>query len=141
MRPQTRTLEHVGEWRVTIRADSVEDVFVELARLIARQGGHTRRPYAVWQPIVLDARDCAGLLVEWANELVGRSEVEGRAFDQIRSLEIVGCATNQRPAHLHAEIRGRDLPTWRSPIKAASYHGAAVTLHDSSWEATLLFDV
>jgi SHS2 domain-containing protein len=40
-----------------------------------------------------------------------------------------------------AEVRGRAVPRWRSPLKAATYHGAVVERRDGAWRGEVLFDV
>jgi hypothetical protein len=37
-----RIEEHVGEWKLTITADSLEELFVEASRIIARECGPTQ---------------------------------------------------------------------------------------------------
>lgn len=164
MRAQSRTLQHVGEWRIGVHADSVEGVFREVARVIAREAGEPQGAWGPWERVELEARDCVGLLVDWANELVGRSEAAGQAFSRLRGLAIAGCPpvpvpaalvdsvlpgqsggqpveSFPRGAHLVAEVRGREVLSWRSPIKAATYHGATLERRGRRWSAVLVLDV
>ncbi len=158
VRARTRLLEHVGELAVRVQASSLEEIFKEVAKLIAREAGHSRRSYGPWERVSVEARDCAGLLVDWANELVGRSEAGQRAFDRLRSVKISGCDRMESPrppvppstaseldvvpaCRVEAELSGRAVPLWRSRIKAATYHAVAIRRRASGWEATLLFDI
>ncbi len=84
MRPVSRSEEHVGEWKLTILADTPEEVFSEAARVVSRECGPTRGEPGPWEHIALTARDRETLLVDWLNELLGRSEVAWRAYDEVR---------------------------------------------------------
>ena len=137
MSASSRTIEHTGEWRVEAHADTLEEIFQEFARVIAGAAGTASGSYAPWEEIDIEARDLDALLVDCANELVGRGEVEGRAYDDLRDIVI---HVDARP-RLHARLRGRPVTGLRSPLKAATYHGACVSRHGDRWRANLLFDV
>lgn len=74
------------------------------------------------------------------NELIGRSEVAGRAYTQARDLTI-----EPEPATsgltLAADVRGGGVDEWTSPLKAATYHGTEVEQVGSNWRAVVVFDV
>ena len=137
----SQTLHHVGEWKVELRADTIDEIFAELARTLAEATGSRRTSSAprAWEHIELEARDRAALLVDWANELIGRSEVAGRAYGDVRNLILeIGPADTAR---LVADVRGDPVDEWVSPVKAATYHGATVERQAGGWRAVLLFDV
>ena len=138
MSASTRTLSHVGEWKVEIRAASREELFAEVARLIAAQAGRSAGEPGPWETVGVAARDGVTLLVDWANELIGRGEASGRAYDEVRTLAIADAPAEVR---LSAQVRGRAVGDWRSPIKAATYHGAALERRRGRWRAELLFDI
>jgi len=134
VKPTVRTEEHVGEWKVTIRADTLEEIFAEAARMLAGTGGRPGGTPGPWEPICLRARDAATLLVDWLNELLGRSEVEQRAYAGVRGLSIVDGA-------LDAEVQGAPVDVWRSPVKAATYHGLRLDRDGGRWRAVVLLDI
>jgi len=137
MRAGSRSEEHVGEWKVTLRADTLEELFAEAARVVARECGPVQRaPGGIeeWERVEIEARDAEALLVDWLNELLGRSEIHCRSYDEIRDLHL----TDTR---LEAEVRGRPVRVWRSPLKAATYHGLEVKQEGGRWKAVVLFDV
>ena len=139
MRPQSETVEHVGEWKVALAADTLEELFGEAARVIARAVGPTGAPPGAWERVALAARDLPTLLVDWTNELLGRSEASGMAYAEVRNVRV-----RVRPsgtAEVSAMVRGSPVEEWRSPIKAATYHAPTVTRDDGPWRATLLLDV
>ena len=141
MTASSRTLQHVGEWKVEIRAGSVEDVFVELARVIAREtgwGGDAQGDPGRWEPIAIESRDLSGLLVDWANELIGRSEIVARAYPDVRSVRLDADHERYR---VSAEVRGHFVAEFGSVLKAATYHDAVLDCHDGECRAEVLFDV
>lgn len=139
MAASSRTMQHVGEWKVQLLAESLENIFIEAARAVARRVGTRHGPAGDWEAVAVGARDRIALLVEWANELIGRSEVAGRAYAEVRNVSIV--ADGGHPLELHAEVRGTPIRVWRSPLKAATYHGATIECVNGHWRAELLFDV
>jgi SHS2 domain-containing protein len=84
--------------------------------------------------VSLTARDAPTLLVDWVNELIGRSEIGRRAYDEVRFQKL-------GDGQLEAEVRGRQVEVWSSPLKAATYHGLELAQRANRWRAVLLFDV
>ena len=141
MTATSRTLHHVGEWKVELRASTLEELFIQLARTLARAGGPcSEEPSGTaWERVELDAQDHATLLADWANELIGRSEAAVLTYQDVRHLVI-----NRRPdgaVQLTADIRGAPVAEWRSPVKAATYHDASVSRVANEWRAVILLDV
>jgi SHS2 domain-containing protein len=131
-------VEHVGEWKVQLVADSVEELFAEIARLISRAVGTSVGQPGAWEPVTVAARDLPTLLADWANELLGRSEAESRAFGELRSVRIQHGGAEAR---VSSEMRGRPVHHWTSPLKAATYHGLGIAERHGRWRATVLFDI
>lgn len=133
-------LDHVGEWKVTISGHTLEDVFVAMARIIANAAGRIgdEEPSA-WESIEVTARDVPTLLVDWANELLGRSEVTGLAYSELRSALVRPAADGS--ARVTAQLRGRRVTEWTSPLKAATYHALSLENVGGEWRAEVLFDV
>jgi SHS2 domain-containing protein len=135
-----RTPEHVGEWKVTVSGTTLEDIFVATARLIAHAAGRSAdEQLSEWEPIEVTARDIATLLADWANELIGRTEISGRAYTELRAVEV-----SQRErgwARVTAQLRGKRVEQWTSPLKAATYHALSLEKGGGGWRAQVLFDV
>jgi SHS2 domain-containing protein len=134
MTSSSQVEEHVGEWKVRMRADTLEELFAEGARVVSNTCGPTEGQPGEWEPIALTAPDEATLLVDWLNELLGRSEVEGRAYGEVRNLTISN-------GELSGEVRGKIVTQWLSALKAATYHGLTLEHDGSQWTASVLFDV
>ena len=131
--------EHVGELKLGLRAPTLEGLFVEAARVVARECGAAEGAPGPWEAVRLSARDAATLLVDWLNELIGRSEVENRAYGEVRGFGLTGPV--EGPVTLSAEVRGTPVPVWESALKAATYHGLELARDGGGWRATVLFDV
>jgi SHS2 domain-containing protein len=95
-----------------------------------------REGYGPWIDLEVRSRDREALLVDFANELVGRGEAENRAYDQVTDIVI-----DDHAAALRARARGRAVSLWRSPLKAATYHAASLRPEGQGWHAQLVFDV
>lgn len=134
MRPYARSEDHVGEWKLTLWADTPEEIFAEAARVISRECGPTRGEPGEWERVEITARDMGTLLVDWLNELMGRSEIARCAYGDVRVLTLT-------EGHLEVKMRGRPVVSWRSPLKAATYHGLQLTRQRNRWKAVVLFDV
>lgn len=135
------TPEHVGEWKVTVSGTTLEDVFVATARLIAGAAGHTAdEPTSEWEPIEVTARDTATLLADWANELIGRTEVSGLAYTEVRAVKV--SQLDRGLVRVVAQLRGKRVAAQRSsPLKAATYHALSLEQESGGWRAQVLFDV
>jgi SHS2 domain-containing protein len=139
-RHRTVTREHVGEWKVVLSGRTLEEVFGAAARVIARAAGPTTdEEPAEWESIEVTARDIPTLLVDWANELLGRSEVTGLAYSELRDLRV--STFEDGSARVSAQLRGQRVAHWTSPIKAATYHALSLEKAGGEWRAEVLFDV
>jgi len=134
MRTLTRSTEHVGEWKLALWADSLEELFAAAARAASRQCGPVGQDTCPWQTVSVESRDRESLLADWLNELLGLSEILGCALAEIRGLRIEG-------ASLRAEVRGRRVRCWRSSLKAATYHGLLVSEKGGRWKGVVVFDI
>lgn len=140
MRHRSVTPDHVGEWKVTISGRTLEDVFVATARIIANAAGRTTdEEPAEWESIEVTARDLHTLLVDWANELIGRSEVTGLSYSEFHTVRV--SKLKDGSSRVSAMVRGKRVEQWTSPLKAATYHAIALEQNDNAWHAEILFDV
>lgn len=138
-RAELRTEEHVGEWKVSITADTLEEIFVELARIIAHAAGQDGGEVVAWEALKVSARDMPTLLVDVANELIGRAEASGVAYDELADLSLA--AEGSGGVAFRARVRGRPVAHWISPLKAATYHALKLEQREGRWRAEVLFDV
>lgn len=140
MTSYSRTLHHLGEWKIELLADSREELFAELARVLADAAGPAplQRASTKWESLELEARDLATLLVDFANELVGRAEVTGCAYRVVRGVTL---DESESAVRLAAELRADRADGAVSPVKAATLHGASAERMAHGWRAVVLLDV
>jgi SHS2 domain-containing protein len=127
--------EESDELRLTIEADSFSGVFAEAARALSELVDHS----SSGEPdrdreLVVQARDPAGLLVEWLNEIIGRAESEGWLATRFETLEAT-------PHRLRVRARGRSWPTRSFPVKAATLERASLTRTPTGWRGEVTLDV
>lgn len=135
----SRTTEHVGEWQLELEADNLAEAFGEVAAIIADSIGPSSPAAPLWEHVEVTARDVPTLMADWANELLGRSEAAGRAYRLLRDVRIDEPASGI--ARISAEVAGEPVVSWRSPLKAATYHDLRLERRDGRWRGVLLFDV
>lgn len=133
------TIEHVGEWKVALDAGTPEALFACVAFMVAETGGQPIGAADGWEAVRLRARDRATLLADWANDLLGRSEVAEMGYADVRGLSLTDLPDGT--VELEAEVRGRPVESWTSPLKAATYHGLQLERSPDGWHAVILFDV
>jgi SHS2 domain-containing protein len=139
MKAKSKTVEHVGEWKIEVAAETLEDLFAETARVIAEATGPLASEEAgPWEHVRVTSNSLTSLLADWANELLGRSEAEQRAYAEVRNMAVSVAPTY---ATISVELRGKPVRDWLSPLKAATYHGLIVEPHGTGWRGSILFDV
>lgn len=130
----SRSEEHVGEWKLSIQADTPEEIFQEAARVMAQECGPVGDQPGQWRDVSLEARDRGTLLVDWINELVGLSEVDGVAYDEV-------AVDSLTDTSISARVRGRPALEYQSALKAATYHGLTFEKQDGYWVAEVILDI
>jgi SHS2 domain-containing protein len=90
-----------------------------------------------WQTIRLEAWDRETLLVDWLNELLFRTEMDGLLFVDfyIESLHDSGAAS------MVAHVGGVQGTASRAHIKAATFHDLSVVQDELGWSTLITFDV
>lgn len=130
--------EHTGELRLRLDSPTLEGLFTEAARALAELavGGEGALPEASGEPepVRLESVDREALLVDWLNELVFRTEIDGKAYVDCR-LERLGDSS------LEATIRGASHPELRPLVKAATLHGVQITENPHGYSVTVILDI
>jgi len=128
-------VEHTADWAIRVRGTTLPELFVNAATgmysLIADLS--SVKP-TIERAIEVKGVDAEALLVNWLNELIYHTEMDGEVFceSHIESFE---------PTHLRAKVwagRGIEL---KKEIKAVTFHNLQIVLADKGYEATLVFDV
>lgn len=97
-----------------------------------------------WQTIRLEAWDQETLLVDWLNELLFHTEVDGLLFVDFR-IELLDASPEFREesstASLVAYVGGVHASATRADIKAATFHNLSLVQDSSGWSTVITFDV
>jgi SHS2 domain-containing protein len=137
MRPCTRQIAHVADVKLALHADTMEALFGEAARFLARYGGRPTGAGFVALHVRLQAPDASTLLADWINELLGRSEIDRTAYTcrRVSVDTVLG-----QGVKLEADLVGTPVRDWRCPLKAATYHDLRLEYRRGRWRAQVLCD-
>ncbi len=129
-------LRHTSEIRLRLRAGSLADLLVEAGRALARLelGAAQAVPAGSWRAIEVSARDRAGLLADWLNELVYLAETE-------RWVAVEFAVDQAEGPTLRARARGVTVDRAPALVKAATLHGLRVDDTPDGLEGEVILDV
>jgi len=128
-------IEHTADWAIRVRGATLPDLFVNAAlgmyNLMADLSSVTP---SLEHTIEVKGVDAEALLVNWLNELVYRTEMDGVVFCAfgIRSFE---------PTSLRAVAYGSRRAKLKKQIKAVTFHNLQIVSTGDGYEVTLVFDV
>ena len=127
-----RWVDHTSELELRVSAATTEAVFAEATEALGEQlgepvGGVTAHPVSV------SARDPAGLLAGWLEELVLLSERDSLIAVGTRRVSLAA-------GRAEGEVECRaGRPSYL--VKAVTYHRLSLERSDGGWEATVVLDV
>jgi len=133
--PDYYEIEHTADWAIRVRGATLPELFVNAATgmygLMADLAAVTP---GLERAIAVKGVDAEALLVNWLNELVYHTEIDGEVFCEfhVASLE---------PTHLRATARGSRGIQLKKQIKAVTFHNLQIISTDTGYEVTLVFDV
>lgn len=136
-------IEHTADRALRVWGQSLPDLFTGAARgmfgLMADLDGLVATH---WRDIRLESWDRESLLVDWLNELLFLTEVEGLLFVEWR-IETLDepAAPDRTEAVLVARAGGVFNPVTRAHIKAATFHDLALVQDETGWSTVITFDV
>jgi len=130
--------DHTAEVLLRVEAPSLAELYAEAGRALAELLADDPAAVRCGEPerVAVEAADREALLVAWLDELVYRAETRGRVYPVIE----VERVTDRM---LAATIRGGPPGTWRTAVKAATWHRLRVAEADDGqgfW-ATVVLDV
>ena len=131
-------LEHTADIRIRVFGRSLDDLFVNAAQamfnILADEIPCANPPIKAL--IIQEAEDVEELFINWLNELLSLSAVEGLVFEDIIISDI-------SDKSVEAVATGTDLRNYKvnSEIKAATYHQLKIEKMQSGWLAEVVFDV
>ncbi len=134
-------VEHTADRALWVWGEELPDLFVGAARgMYSLMGDLDGLVATDWQTLRLEACDRETLLVDWLNELLFFTEVEGLMFVECR-LDALGEATGSSGASLVARVGSVHAPVTKAYIKAATFHNLALVRGETGWSTVITFDV
>jgi protein archease len=127
-------VEHTADWAIRVRGATLPELFVNAATgMYSLVAGLSFTPM-VERDIEVKGVDAEALLINWLNELVYHTEVDGEVFCEfhVESFE---------PTYLRATVRGGRGIELKKEIKAVTFHNLQIVLTGDGYEVTLVFDV
>jgi SHS2 domain-containing protein len=130
--------DHTAEVLLRVHAPTLAELYAEAARGVAALLAEDPARVARGEPerVAVQAADSEALLVAWIDELVFRAETLGRVYPVVTVDRIDS-------GSLDATLRGGAPDTWRTAVKAATWHRLHVgTAEDGDGlVATVVLDV
>jgi SHS2 domain-containing protein len=130
-----RFLEHTGEVRLQIGAESLAGLLAEAGRALGLLllGSHEASAATAVRTIEVRSRDRDALLVDWLNEILFLAETELWVPVHIE--------VDAGEDSLCASVRGVPVHEVRSLVKAATHHGVRIRSDGNGFEAEVVLDV
>jgi SHS2 domain-containing protein len=130
--------DHTGEVELALEADTLPELFTQaalaLAEILLGQPSAPPGPGAVTVRVSVRSADLPGLLVDWTNELIYRTEILGAVWSEVALLQL-------RDGELTAELRGIPASDLAVEVKAATLHDVRLEAVGHGWQGHLVLDV
>ncbi len=130
-----REVEHTADRALYVWGARLPDLWVGAARgMYSLMADLDELAPVEWREVRLQAEDRETLLVDWLNELLYLTEIEGLLFVRfdIQMLD---------ERSLLARVGGSRAPIAKASIKAATFHDLTLTEKDGGWSTVITFDV
>ena len=133
------TFEHTADLGLRVRADSIDQLFVDAARGLSSMIVLNLDSVQMVEErtIELEGDESDLLLFDWLNELLFSCESEGLVFAEfdvtIKNGKMTGVARGETIDPKRHELDHE--------VKAITYHGLKVVLADSGWLAEVIVDI
>ena len=140
-----RELDHTADRALRVWGRELADLLVGAALgMFSLMGDPESLVPEVWRTIKLESIDRETLLVDWLNELLYLTEVEGLFSVDFR-IESVGepdaAPAGATSAKLVAQVGGAVAPVTRAHIKAVTFHDLELVEDATGWSTVITFDV
>jgi SHS2 domain-containing protein len=131
-----KILEHTGDLKMEIIAESQEDLFSEA--LLGMMGFIKKLPYPsehqTKREINVSSADLTSLLIDFLGEALALSNIHKEIYNKI-------IFKNFSDTSLKAELEGIPVESFDEDIKAVTYHGAEIKNSEGKWSVNLIFDI
>ena len=128
-------VEHTADWSIRVRGATLPQLFVNAASGMYSLVADLSSVHPIIEhTIEVNGIDAEALLVNWLNELVYHTEMDGDVFCEFHVQAF-------KTTHLRVIARaGRGIEL-KKQIKAVTFHNLQIIPTDNGYEATLVFDV
>lgn len=127
-------IEHTADLAMRVRGRTLADLFVNAATGLYDLVTDLRQMQAaVERAVEVTGLDVEALLVNWLNELLYMTEVDGLMFGQFEIVEL-------GPGRLRAVARGQVGAPLRKYVKAATFHDLHIRQVGDGYETTIVLD-
>lgn len=128
--------DHTGELRLHLAGPTLAALFEQAGHALAELMLERASEEGLGEPIEIElhARDVAGLLAAWLNELIFLSETRKQIFTELR-------VTAVTETSLSGRVRGVYPAALRTAVKAATLHELAVRREAEGYAADVVLDV
>lgn len=132
-----QVVEHPADLKLKVFGKDLPDLFCNLVKAIAEETKSSTLgilpKVELWEKIEIKFLDLFLLFVDFANEIIYRSDANNKIYMDCKIIEI---SENK----LKAKIAGVKADK-KLDIKAATYHEGYVKQVGRGWEAVILFDI
>lgn len=132
-------LDHTGDIGVVVSGNDSSDLFAAAGVVLAELMYEPHRvSEARTHPVALEAASMDELMVRWLNELLYLFEVKRLAW---KTIEVEVAGENSLSAILHGEEYQVGKHTFKTGLKAATYHQLEIQAAPGRHRAQIIFDV
>jgi SHS2 domain-containing protein len=128
-------VEHTADWAIRVCGATLPELFVNAATgMYSLVADLSSAEPTIERVIKVKGIDAEALLVNWLNELIYHTEMDGEIFCEFH----IDSFDHTR---LIATVRaGRGIEL-RKQIKAVTFHDLHITTSDRGYQVTIVFDV
>jgi len=127
-------LPHKADLQIKVYGSSKEELLVNSMKAMFEATGTKGNSEKIFRSIEISAPTFEQLLIDFLNEIIYLSEVEGEMYSQIKFEKF-------SDNYLKCQLIGCKIAKRELLIKGVTYHNFKIEKKNNRWEATILFDV
>lgn len=133
------TFDHTADLGLRIKAETLEELFVEAAQGITAQIVENVAEISPTDELTIEKQgtEIDYLLFDWLDELIYQYDVHNRIFAKFE----INLTDEGFTATLRGEPVDRDKHVLSHEVKAVTYHGFSVEETESGWRAEFIVDI
>lgn len=133
------TFDHTADLGLRIKAETLEELFVEAAQGITAQIVENVAEISPTDELTIEKQgtEIDYLLFDWLDELIYQYDVHNRIFAKFE----INLTDEGFTATLRGEPVDRDKHILSHEVKAVTYHGFSVEETEHGWRAEFIVDI